>query len=169
MDDLAESYQDIDRRANARREYDSLRQDPALPFRDFFTKFKRLGEELAINESTLMNDLAKRLNTRLNTKFTGVSGLHEGFPTLLSMRDYLIKTNNTLRAQDLDKRVNLLNRLSAIVISTPSSTQEELNKDILCFNCGQPGHRKKSCPNPKYTAADKAAESDSEPSDSDMQ
>ena len=98
MDDLAESYQDIDRRANARREYDSLTQASELPFRDFFTKFKRLGGELAINESTLMNDLAKKLNTKLNTKFTDISGLSANFNTLLSMRDYLIKTDNTLRS-----------------------------------------------------------------------
>ena len=107
MDDLAESYQDIDRRANARREYDSLTQASELPFRDFFTKFKRLGGELAINESTLMDDLAKKLNPKLNTKFTGVSGLSANFITLLSMRDYLIKTDNTLRSQDLDKQTEL--------------------------------------------------------------
>ena len=98
MNDLAESYQDIDRRANARREYNSLTQQSELSFRDFFTKFKRLDEELTINESTLMNDLAKKLNPKLNIKFIDVSDLSANFITLLSMRDYLIKTNNTLRS-----------------------------------------------------------------------
>ena len=107
MNDLAESYQDIDRRANARREYNSLTQQSELSFRDFFTKFKRLDEELTINESTLMNDLAKKLNPKLNIKFIDVSGLSANFITLLSIRDYLIKTNNTLRSQDLDKQTEL--------------------------------------------------------------
>ena len=36
MEDLADSYKDIDRTANASREYKAMRHDTALPFRDFF-------------------------------------------------------------------------------------------------------------------------------------
>ena len=54
-----------------------------------------------------MNDLAKKLNPKLNIKFIDVSDLSANFITLLLIRDYLIKTNNTLRFQNLDKQTKL--------------------------------------------------------------
>ena len=77
MDDLADVYKDIDRTENAMREYDSLRQDPAQTFRDFYSDFKLLGGELAYNETHLMYNLSKKLNSKLYIKFSDVSGLNE--------------------------------------------------------------------------------------------
>ena len=103
MNNLADVYKDIDRIENAMREYDSLRQDSAQTFRDFYSDFKLLDEELAYNETYLMHDLSKKLNSKLYIKFSDVSDLNEQFISLIAMRNYLIKTNNVMRVKDLDK------------------------------------------------------------------
>ena len=82
MNDLAESYKDINSRENAKREYNSLIHDTALPFCDFYSKFKLLKEELAYNNHYLINDLQGKLSTRLLKDFTTVSDLNRGFTTL---------------------------------------------------------------------------------------
>ena len=82
MNDLAKSYKDINSRENAKREYSSLMHDTALPFRDFYLKFKLLEGELAYNSDYLINDLERKLSPRLLLVFTNVSGLNRGFITL---------------------------------------------------------------------------------------
>ena len=77
MNNLADVYKNIDRIENVIREYDSLRQNPAQTFRDFYLDFKLLDEELAHNETHLMHNLLKKLNSKLYIKFSDVSDLNE--------------------------------------------------------------------------------------------
>ena len=77
INDLADVYKNINRTENAMREYDSLRQDPAQTFRDFYSDFKLLDEELAYNETHLMHNLSKKLNSKLYIKFNDISDLNE--------------------------------------------------------------------------------------------
>ena len=77
MNDLADVYKNIDRIENAMREYDSLRQNSAQTFRDFYSDFKLLDEELAYNETHLMHNLSKKLNPQLYIKFSDISDLNE--------------------------------------------------------------------------------------------
>ena len=88
--DLAETYEDIDRRANASREYNAMRHDTTMPFRDFYAKFKLLGRELNQPSADMMDDLMKKLSPRLKTP-----AVHQGgFDSMTSMKNYLIKVDN---------------------------------------------------------------------------
>ena len=82
MDNLAEFYKDINSRENAKREYSSLIYDTALPFRDFYLKFKLLEGELAYDSDYLIDDLERKLSPRLLLVFINVNGLNKGFITL---------------------------------------------------------------------------------------
>ena len=54
----------------------------ALPFRDFYLKFKLLEGELAYDSDYLINDLERKLSPRLLLVFINVSDLNRGFTTL---------------------------------------------------------------------------------------
>ena len=183
MNDLADAYKNIDRIENAMREYDSLRQNPAQTFRDFYSDFKLLDGELAYNETHLMHDLPKKLNPKLYIKFSGVSGLNEQFTSLTAIRDYLIKTDNAMRAKNLDdKQVEIskktytsrsglssiyvvpARRVTPVTTSTTSITPASktpsapvVKKEYICFQCERPGHQKTDCPNEQTQAGKKAA------------
>ena len=103
MNNLADVYKDIDRIENAIREYDSLRHDSTQTFRDFYLDFKLSDEELAYNETHLIYNLSKKLNSKLYIKFSNVSDLNKQFISLTAIRNYLIKTNNVIRVKNLDK------------------------------------------------------------------
>ena len=160
MNNLADVYKDIDRIENAMREYDSLRQDSAQTFRDFYSDFKLLDEELAYNETYLMHNLSKKLNSKLYIKFSDVSGLNEQFISLTAIRDYLIKTNNVMRVKNLNKQIKIskktytsrfdlsltyivsARRVTPVIISTTSiiSTSKtsfapviKVKKEYICF------------------------------------
>ena len=77
INNLADVYEDINRIENAMREYDSLRQNSAQTFRDFYSDFKLLDEELAYNKTYLIYDLSKKLNSKLYIKFSDVNDLNK--------------------------------------------------------------------------------------------
>ena len=51
----------------------------ALPFRDFYLKFKLLEEELAYDSDYLIDDLERKLSPRLLLIFTNVNNLNREF------------------------------------------------------------------------------------------
>ena len=168
MNDLADVYKDINRIENAMPEYDSLRQNPAQTFRDFYLDFKLLDEELAYNKTYLMHDLSKKLNSKLYIKFSDVSDLNKQFISLTAIRDYLIKTNNVMRVKDLDdKQIEIskkiytsrfdlsltyivsARRITPVAISTisiiPASKTSfapvmKVKKEYICFQCERLDH-----------------------------
>ena len=79
MNNLAKFYKDINNRENAKREYSSLIYNTALPFRDFYLKFKLLEEELAYDSDYLIDDLERKLSPRLLLVFINVSDLNKEF------------------------------------------------------------------------------------------
>ena len=90
MNDLAESYKDINKKLNTIREYKVIMYDIALPFRDFYVKFIRLDRELTYIENTLLIDLLNKLYSRLRVLAVN----YDKFTTITSIKNYLINLNN---------------------------------------------------------------------------
>ena len=79
INNLAKFYKDINSRENAKREYSSLIYNTALPFRDFYLKFKLLKEELAYDSDYLIDDLERKLSPRLLLVFININDLNREF------------------------------------------------------------------------------------------
>ena len=111
MNNLVNVYKNINYIENVMREYDSLKQNLAQTFRDFYSDFKLLDGELAYNETYLIYNLLKKLNFKLYIKFNDISDLNKQFISFIIIRDYLIKTNNVMRVKKLDKQIKILKKI----------------------------------------------------------
>ncbi len=189
LKELAQLFDDPDKKANFRREYYNLVQE-FKKFSEFYTQFQRLSSYLGYHEKQLIADLKDKIHLRL--WFVWVDQLVQP-DSLKEIRSYLIRLNNDQRAireiKDKIKRVDDLSKTTfyrATVVTQPvdhpkpdqlkprdavlTSVKEA---DILagsCFICHKSGHSSKECPdrptridavNNEYDRFDSDSDSDS--------
>ena len=65
LDELAQLYDDSDKKINFRREYDNLKQENNK-FSDFYSMFQRLFFYLEYHEKQLIIDLQDKITHRLH-------------------------------------------------------------------------------------------------------
>ncbi len=166
LKELAELFNDSDKKVNFRREYYNLIQE-SKKFSEFYTQFQRLSFYLKYHEKQLIVDLKDKINSRL--RFVWIDQLVQP-DSLKEIRFYLIHLNNDQRAiREIKNKVNLIKRvndLSKIIFHRAVVTQSvdhskpdhlkprdailtSVKKaDVLvkiCFICHKSGHSSREC------------------------
>ncbi len=166
LKELAELFNDSDKKVNFRREYYNLIQE-SKKFSEFYTQFQRLFFYLKYHEKQLIIDLKDKINPRL--WFIWIDQLVQ--PDFLKeIHFYLIHLNNDQRViQEIKNKVNLIKRvndLSKIIFHKVVVTQSvdhskpdhlKLHDAILtsvkkadvlveiCFICHKSDHSSREC------------------------
>ncbi len=166
LKELAELFNDSDKKVNFRREYYNLIQE-SKKFSEFYTQFQRLSFYLKYHEKQLIIDLKDKINPRL--RFVWINQLVQS-DFLKEIRFYLIHLNNDQRViRKIKNKVNLIKRvdnLSKIIFHKAVVTQSvDYSKpdhlksrdailtsvkkaDVLveiCFICHKSGHSSRKC------------------------
>ncbi len=166
LKELAELFNDSDKKVNFRREYYNLVQE-SKKFSEFYTQFQRLSFYLKYHEKQLIVDLKDKINSRL--RFVWIDQLVQS-SFLKEIRFYLIHLNNDQRViREIKNKVNLIKRvndLSKIIFHRAVVTQSvdhskpdhlkprdailtSVKKaDVLvetCFICHKSGHSSREC------------------------
>ena len=162
---LASAYEETNRAAKAKHEYDNCFMG-TMSFRDFFAEFSRLGDTAGLGEDQLQTDIIGRLSDRLFSALQTHSLDYQS--PMKEIRAYCIKWNDAEQASRRKKAVEKAKRLPAkdirksygtpLVAETPS---KRIDKPIvvkakdegveLCWHCGSPDHKKPQCPDLKST------------------
>ncbi len=166
LKELAELFNDSDKKVNFRKEYYNLIQE-SKKFSEFYTQFQRLSFYLKYHEKQLIIDLKDKINSRL--RFIWIDQLVQS-DFLKEIHFYLIHLNNDQRViQEIKNKVNLIKRvndLSKIIFhkavvtqSVDHSKSDHLKSrdailtsvkkaDILveiCFICHKLDHSSREC------------------------
>ncbi len=164
LEELAQLFDDPDKKVNFRREYYNLVQG-FKKFSEFYTQFQRLSSYLGYHEKQLIADLKDKIHPRLRSVWVDQL-VQPG--SLKEIRSYLIRLNNDQRAireiKDKIKRVDDLSkttfhRATVVTQSVDHSKPDQLKPrgavltsakeaDILaesCFICHKSGHSSKEC------------------------
>ncbi len=166
LKELAELFNDSDKKVNFRRKYYNLIQE-SKKFSEFYTQFQRLFFYLKYHEKQLIVDLKDKINSRL--WFVWIDQLVQS-DFLKKIRFYLIRLNNDQRViREIKNKVNLIkciNDLSKIIFhravvtqSVDHSKSDHLKSrdailtsvkkaDVLvetCFICHKSDHSSKEC------------------------
>jgi len=166
LKELAELFNDSDKKVNFRREYYNLIQE-SKKFSEFYTQFQRLSFYLKYHEKQLIVDLKDKINPRL--RFVWIDQLVQS-DFLKEIHFYLICLNNDQRViREIKNKVNLIKRvddLSKIIFhkavvtqSVNHSKSDHLKSrdailtsvkeaDVLvetCFICHKSDHRSREC------------------------
>ncbi len=166
LKELAELFNDSDKKVNFRREYYNLIQE-SKKFSEFYTQFQRLSFYLKYHEKQLIVDLKDKINSRL--RFVWIDQLVQP-DSLKEIHFYLIHLNNDQRViWEIKNKVNLIKRvndLSKIIFHKAVVTQSvnhskpdhlKLHDAILtsikkadvlvetCFICHKSGHSSREC------------------------
>ncbi len=164
LEELAQLFDDSDKKVNFRREYYNLVQG-FKKFSEFYTQFQRLSFYLDYHEKQLIADLKDKIHSRLWSVWIGQLVQSD---SLKEIRSYLIRLNNDQRAireiKDKIKRVDDLSKTifhRATVVTQPVDhpKSDQLKSrgavltsakeaDILagsCFICHKSGHSSKEC------------------------
>ncbi len=166
LKELAELFNDSDKKVNFRRKYYNLIQE-SKKFSEFYTQFQRLSFYLKYHEKQLIIDLKDKINSRL--RFVWINQLVQ--PDFLKeIHFYLIHLNNDQRViREIKNKVNLIkcvNDLSKIIFhkavvtqSVDHSKSDHLKScdailtsvkkaDVLveiCFICHKSDHSSREC------------------------
>ncbi len=166
LKELAELFNDSDKKVNFRKEYYNLIQE-SKKFSEFYTQFQRLSFYLKYHEKQLIIDLKDKINPRL--RFVWIDQLVQS-DFLKEIHFYLIHLNNDQRViREIKNKVNLIkhvNDLSKIIFhkavvtqSVDHSKSDHLKScdavltsvkkaDVLvetCFICHKSDHSSKEC------------------------
>ncbi len=166
LKELAELFNDSDKKVNFRKEYYNLIQE-SKKFSEFYTQFQRLSFYLKYHEKQLIVDLKDKINPRL--QFVWIDQLVQ-LDSLKEIHFYLIHLNNDQRViRKIKNKVNLIKRvddLSKIIFHRAVVTQSvdhskpdhlkprdavliSVKKaDVLvetCFICHKSGHSSREC------------------------
>ncbi len=166
LKELAELFNDSDKKVNFRRKYYNLIQE-SKKFSEFYTQFQRLSFYLKYHKKQLIIDLKDKINSRL--WFVWIDQLVQS-DSLKEIRFYLIHLNNDQRViQKIKNKVNLIKRvddLSKIIFhkavvtqSVDHSKSDHLKScdailtsikeaDVLvkiCFICHKSDHSSREC------------------------
>ncbi len=166
LKELAELFNDSDKKVNFRKEYYNLIQE-SKKFSEFYTQFQRLSFYLKYHEKQLIVDLKDKINSRL--RFIWIDQLVQS-DFLKEIRLYLIHLNNDQRViREIKNKVNLIKRvddLSKIIFHKAVVTQSvdhsksdhlKLRDAILtsvkkadvlveiCFICHKSDHSSREC------------------------
>ncbi len=166
LKELAELFNDSDKKVNFRREYYNLIQE-SKKFSEFYTQFQRLSFYLKYHEKQLIVDLKDKINSRL--RFIWIDQLVQS-DFLKEIRFYLIHLNNDQRViREIKNKVNLIKHvddLSKIIFhkavvtqSVDHSKSDHLKSrdailtsvkkaDVLvktCFICHKSDHSSREC------------------------
>jgi len=166
LKELAELFNDSDKKVNFRRKYYNLIQ-ASKKFSEFYTQFQRLSFYLKYHEKQLIVDLKDKINSRL--WFIWINQLVQS-DFLKEIYFYLIHLNNDQRViREIKNKVNLIkhvNDLSKIIFyrvvvtqSVDHSKSDHLKlrdailtsvkeADVLveiCFICHKSDHSFKEC------------------------
>jgi len=164
LKELAQLFDDPDKKANFRREYYNLVQE-FKKFSEFYTQFQRLSFYLGYHEKQLIADLKDKIHPRLRSVWVGQLVQPD---SLKEIRFYLIRLNNDQRVireiKDKIKRVDDLSkttfhRATVVTQSVDHSKPDQLKPrgavltsakeaDILaesCFIYHKSGHSSKEC------------------------
>jgi len=166
LKELAQLFNDSNKKVNFRREYYNLIQE-FKKFSEFYTQFQRLSFYLDYHEKQLIADLKDKIYSRL--RFVWVNQLVQS-DSLKEIRFYLIYLNNDQRViREIKNKIKRVNDLSktifhrAIVVtqSVDHLKSDQLKSrnaistsvkeaDILvesCFICHKSDHSSKECLN----------------------
>ncbi len=166
LKELAELFNDSDKKVNFRREYYNLIQG-SKKFSEFYTQFQRLSSYLEYHEKQLIVDLKDKINSRLRSVWIGQLVQPD---SLKEIRSYLIRLNNDQRAiRKIKDKVNLIKRVDDLpktifhraVVTQPvdHSKPDHLKPrgailtsakeaDVLvetCFICHKSDHSSREC------------------------
>ncbi len=123
LKELAELFNDSDKKVNFRRKYYNLIQE-SKKFSEFYTQFQRLSFYLKYHEKQLIIDLKDKINLRL--RFIWINQLVQP-DSLKEIYFYLIHLNNDQRViREIKNKVNLIKRvndLSKIIFHKAVVTQ----------------------------------------------
>ncbi len=123
LKELAELFNDSDKKVNFRRKYYNLIQE-SKKFNEFYTQFQQLSFYLKYHEKQLIVDLKDKINSRL--RFIWIDQLVQS-DFLKKIRFYLIHLNNDQRViREIKNKVNLIkhvNDLSKIIFHRAVVTQ----------------------------------------------
>ncbi len=166
LKELAELFNDLDKKVNFRKEYYNLIQE-SKKFSEFYTQFQRLSFYLKYHEKQLIIDLKDKINSRL--RFIWIDQLVQ-FDSLKEIHFHLIYLNNDQQViREIKNKVNLIKRvddLSKIIFHKAVVTQSVNHSkpdhlksrdailtnvkkaDVLveiCFICHKSDHSFKEC------------------------
>ncbi len=164
MKELAQLFDDSNKKVNFHREYYNLIQE-SKKFSEFYTQFQRLSFYLDYREKQLIVDLKDKIHLRL--RFVWVDQLVQS-DFLKEIRFYLIHLNNDQRVireiKNKLKHVNdvsktIFHRVTVVTQSVDHSKSDHLKSrdailtsvkeaDILvesCFICHKSDHSSKKC------------------------
>ena len=166
LKELAELFNDSDKKVNFRREYYNLVQE-SKKFSEFYTQFQRLSSYLKYHEKQLIIDLKDKINPRLRSVWIDQL-VQPG--SLKEIRSYLIRLNNDQRAiREIKDKVNLIKRVddlpktifhrAVVTQSVDHSKPDHLKSrgailtsvkeaDVLagtCFICHKSDHSSREC------------------------
>ncbi len=166
LKELAELFNDSDKKVNFRKEYYNLIQE-SKKFSEFYTQFQQLSFYLKYHEKQLIVDLKDKINSRL--RFIWIDQLVQS-DFLKEIHFYLIHLNNDQRViQKIKNKVNLIKHvddLSKIIFhkavvtqSIDHSKSDHLKSrdailtsvkkaDVLvetCFICHKSDHSSREC------------------------
>ncbi len=166
MKELAELFNDSDKKVNFRREYYNLIQE-SKKFSEFYTQFQWLSFYLKYHEKQLIINLKDKINSRL--RFIWIDQLVQ--PDFLKeIHFYLIHLNNDQQViRKIKNKVNLIKRVNdlskiifhkAVVTQSINHSKSDHLKsrdailtnvkeaDVLveiCFICHKSGHSSREC------------------------
>ncbi len=166
LKELAELFNDSDKKVNFRREYYNLIQE-SKKFSEFYTQFQRLSFYLKYHEKQLIINLKDKINSHL--RFIWIDQLVQP-DSLKEIRFYLIHLNNDQRViWKIKNKVNLIKCIDdlskiifhkAVVTQSVNHSKSDYLKsrdailtnvkeaDVLvktCFICHKSDHSSKEC------------------------
>ena len=167
LDELADIYEDSDRKNNMGRQYEALHMLNSQKFIDFYAEFIRLGTALGTDEETLLRHLYNKIRPGLQESWDTIGD----FPTIKAAKEYLRRLDNVQRARYAEKRTvrqatgtksGAQVRPSRVVPlpvtpTIPVNKTDPITKELTCYKCGATGHLRRDCPLSEPNAAGKKA------------
>lgn len=178
---LASCYEQIDERADARDSYRRCIQGSSERFRDFKGRFTSLANRARIDPDTQLEDLFHKSRADLQ------------FPLLAERRSWRTLEEAARKLDNVDKELESFRRrtqqrtralhplgtaapkgilpLTAARVTTPAPVRrltlplapQRTSSSVKCYNCGEPGHIRTECPQPKQERTIQQFEEDSQP------
>lgn len=177
LDELAEIYANTDRIEENRRSYNDLKQAPNQTFQEFYAEFSMLGKTLGYTDDHLKADLVNKVNFRLQEAYGNTGDPKQ---TLADLKTYFRSADSSQRAiyqakqqQRAAKEKVTLTPVRRAVTTTPTgrpyptaglytplvkpAIKAEVSTKTQYYNCGESGHYKSQCTQPKQNDAGRKA------------